>query len=171
MEIGTIKQTAIDADGIDCVVTLAGGAEVTATIYGLPGVECYPLPGDEVAVDWAAGCYVIAAVFRAKHADLGAGDSILYGRGSGGAVASTVHAKADGTVVVNGGDESSVRFSELKSAFDELKGDFNTFLSSAFNVHTHVCAAPGSPSAVPTPTGASSAASVDGAESDSVKIP
>lgn len=138
MEIGTVKQVTIDADGLDCVVTLAGDVEVTATIYGLPGVECYPLPGDEVKISWCGGSYVIDAVFRAKHADLGEGETILYGRDGSGVVVSTVHAKADGTVVLNGGTESAVKGDTMKSTYD---------------VHTHSTAfGPSGPPAVAYPS-------------------
>ena len=62
-------------------------------------------------------------------------------------------------------------FNDLKSGFDTLKGDVNTFITTIYNLHTHVSAGPGVPTAVPVPTGSSSAASVDAAKVDTVKLP
>lgn len=167
MDIGTIKQTTIADDGIDCIVSIGAGAEVTATIYGLSGVECYPLPGDEVKLSRCGGQYVIDAVFREKHADLAAGESMIYGRDSGGSVVSTVHVLSDGTVKINGGGRSSVGFADLKSGFDQLKQDFDTFAST--HVHPGVTTGPGSTLVVAGYV--PSTASIDAAESDSVEVP
>jgi hypothetical protein len=76
----------------------------------------------------------------------------------------------EGELVLNDGTDFGVAFNELKSGFDQLKNDYNTFLSQIFNLHTHTSAAPGSPTGVPVPVGTSSTASVDGAKVTKVRI-
>jgi hypothetical protein len=92
--------------------------------------------------------------------------------------ASVVKVTADAVItksaetVIQEGEDYAVQFTALKDAFDTLVGDFNT-LVTAFLAHMHPTAAPGAPS-VYTPVGetpAPSAASVDGAKVDTVRLP
>jgi len=48
-----------------------------------------------------------------------------------------LHFKNDGTAEFNGDADNMVRFSELKSGFDDLKSKVNNLITS-FNTHTHV---------------------------------
>ncbi len=59
------------------------------------------------------------------------------------------------------GGDYAARFNELKSGFDELKGDFNGFL-------THVHGASGTP---PVPPAIPSTASIDSAKIDEIEFP
>lgn len=80
----------------------------------------------------------------------------------------------DGDVTINEGTDWAVQFTALKSAFDQLKNDLNTFITTTFNTHTHsYLPGPGAatPTAVPVPTGSSSSADMSGAKIDSIKVP
>ena len=68
--------------------------------------------------------------------------------------------KANGDIELNGNGDTAVRFSDLKTAFDTLK--------SEFNAHTHPTA-PAGP--ISTPSNAPSAADIDPAEVTTVKVP
>jgi len=113
-ELGKIKELTLSGGEITCVVDIANGGEKTATIYGLAGVDTYPLPGDEVKIDYNGGQWVVSAVFR--DAGAGAGETIIYSRNSDGNVVSSVHCKADGSIRA----ENDNGFFELKS-----NGQFN----------------------------------------------
>lgn len=67
------------------------------------------------------------------------------------------------------GGDYAVRYLELKSAFDELKQDFND-LVTAYNSHMHPTAATGSPSP-PTVTGSSSSADMSDSKIDKIELP
>jgi len=90
---------------------------------------------------------------------------------SGGAVAAVIWLKADGTVELNGGGGTAVEYSRLKTAFDQLKSDFDT-LVGVFNAHVHpgVTAGVASTGSTATP-GSTSSADMSPAESDTVTLP
>ena len=76
--------------------------------------------------------------------------------------------------VVDGkeGGDFMARFNELKSGFDQLKSDFNSFITTAYNTHVHsgVTTGPGF-SGPGAPLGSSSAASIDSAKIDNIEVP
>lgn len=87
---------------------------------------------------------------------------------------SSIVMATDGTITINGGSDFAVAYTDLKSAFDQLKSDFDTFVSSKYNTHTHsYLPGPGvaTPTAVPIPVGTSSTADMSGAKVDKVKLP
>lgn len=74
-------------------------------------------------------------------------------------------------VTINGGTDYAVAYTDLKTAFDQLKSDFDNFVTVTYNTHTHICAAPGVASAVPVPAGTASTADMSGARVDKVRLP
>ena len=63
-----------------------------------------------------------------------------------------------------------VRFSELETGFNELKDDFNNFISTVYNTHIHPGVLSGGASTSPTPsTGSSSSADISAAKIDEIK--
>lgn len=77
----------------------------------------------------------------------------------------------DGDIIFNSGSDNAVRFSELKTGFDQLKQDFNN-LVTVFNTHLHSGVTPGGGvSAITTITGSSSSASINDAKIDNIKVP
>jgi phage gp45-like len=84
----------------------------------------------------------------------------------------SVNMAVDGTIELNGNSDFAVSFTDLKTAFDQLKNDFNTFVNTKYNVHVHpgVTAGPAS-TAVTLTLGAPSAADMSAAKVESVKVP
>ncbi len=70
----------------------------------------------------------------------------------------------DGILHINGSNDFAVRFNELKTGFDQLKNDFNTFVTTVYNSHVHGTT-PG-----PSPTGQASSANIDASKVDNVKV-
>jgi len=68
------------------------------------------------------------------------------------------------------GGDYMARFNELKAGFDELKSDYNNFVTATYNLHQHPTAAAGPPTP-PTITGSSSTASIDNAKIDDIEVP
>lgn len=63
----------------------------------------------------------------------------------------------DGLFKFNGGyNDGMVKVNALITKINRLENTMNTFMNTTFNTHTHVCAAAGSPSAVPVPLNSAS---------------
>jgi hypothetical protein len=95
------------------------------------------------------------------------GENRLYSTDSSGELSTSIWLKADGTIELGGSAKHLVRFEELKTGFDQLKSDFNAFIT-AYNSHMHPTAGTGAPSP-PTVTGTSSTASIDSSKIDEIK--
>jgi hypothetical protein len=186
MDIGTITEIKKVDDGLECRVDMGAGLVETAVLFGTGGHFEYPMIDDEVAIQMASddngysgAQNVIVAVFRATPDGLSSGESIMYSRDSAGSVVGSVKCNGNGKVIINDGTRSAVGFSDLKSGFDELKDDFNSFVTSVYNKHVHNVAAlpsvgtppPVIPTIVTTSTGKSSSASIDTSESETVLVP
>lgn len=101
-----------------------------------------------------------------KPTDLVKGESRLYAKGG-----AKVTCKTTGIVEVNGSADFAVAFNDLKTGFDALKTDLNTFIT-VYNAHVHIGVTPGPGSTGTTPAvGTSSAASIDNAKVPTVKLP
>lgn len=75
-----------------------------------------------------------------------------------------------GILEVNGTTDFAVAYTDLKIAFDQLKSDFDTFVTVKYNLHNHPTAPPGVVS-VPSVTGTSSTADMSAAKVATVKLP
>lgn len=96
------------------------------------------------------------------------GGTRIYSTDSDGAVQFAIYLRADGTCEVGGDTDNMVRYSELETAFNTLRDDFNTFVNTTYNLHQHPTAGVGAPSP-PTVTGQQSNADISGAKIDEVK--
>jgi phage baseplate assembly protein gpV len=56
----------------------------------------------------------------------------------------------DKTMILFDDDTNAVRYTELKNVLDDMNLKYNAFLD-LYGTHTHICAAPSSPSATPLP--------------------
>ena len=74
-------------------------------------------------------------------------------------------------MIMNGTGDFAVRFSDLKTGFDQLKSDFNNFITQKYNLHTHPVIAVGSPTSPTTLIGTSSTSSIDSAKIDTIEVP
>ena len=93
----------------------------------------------------------------------------LYSTDENGSEQNFVYLRSSGDIEIGGDTDNMVRFSKLKEAFDELKNDFNNFVSTTYATHTHNVISIGAPTAVPVPLGTTSAADIDPAKIDEIK--
>jgi hypothetical protein len=100
------------------------------------------------------------------------GELVLYSTKAddGSSEQAYMHLKNDGDLELNGDQDHLVRFSELKSAYDELRGDLNEMVST-WNTFADEYS-PGQGGSPPNASKApKSSASVDPAKVDTVKTP
>lgn len=88
-----------------------------------------------------------------------AGESRIYSEKADGTVSIDIILRTDGNMEIGGTGNFLTKFNELKSGFDQLKGDFNAFL-------LHVHGGAGTP---PAPPATPSTASIDNAKADNIK--
>lgn len=82
-----------------------------------------------------------------------------------------VRLAANGEIELNGNTDYAVRYSELLSAFNQLKEDLNALIN-AYNSHVHTGGTiSGSTGTISTPPGTISAADVSGSKVDNVRLP
>lgn len=74
--------------------------------------------------------------------------------------------KNDGTMEIGGNSDFMVRYSELKTGFDQLKSDLNTFIT-LYNAHVHVT--PAGPSSPTVSLATPSTADISGAKIQEIK--
>lgn len=89
------------------------------------------------------------------------GESRMYSLDSNGVLQNYIWAKNDGTLEIGGDADNMVRYSKLKSGFDQLKSDFNIHIAE-YNLHAHPTAPVGPvtpPTVLSTPSEASISAS------------
>lgn len=96
------------------------------------------------------------------------GGTRIYSTDVDGAVKFAIYLRADGTCEVGGDTDNMVRYSELETAFNTLRDDFNNFVNLTYNLHQHPTAAVGPPSP-PSVTGQQSQADISGAKINEVK--
>jgi hypothetical protein len=136
-----------------------------------PGIDANPIVDDQgvlVLIDNTPGKSVHVGVYPDSQAE--PGEIRIYSRDSGGELKALIWLKADGTIELNGNADNAVRYSQLETAFNTFKTDFNTFITNVFNLHMHPTAGTGPPS-VPTLVGVNTAADIAPAKVDEVKLP
>jgi hypothetical protein len=77
---------------------------------------------------------VIGYINKNQIADVG--ENRLFSTDSDGNVVFYIHMKNDGTAEIGGDSDNMVRYSELESAFNELRSDLNSLIT-AYNTHAH----------------------------------
>jgi hypothetical protein len=104
------------------------------------------------------------------------GDSCMYSVDEAGQLMAKTVYKADGDIVLNGGDGLAIEHARMKAAFDELKEELNS-LVTVYNAHIHVTTATVGASTTPgvisptTSAGTPPVADMENAKSDTIKIP
>lgn len=78
--------------------------------------------------------------------------------------------RSTGELIIYDGEDYAVKYNELETAFNQLKDDFDNFVTLTYNVHQHPTAAVGAPSN-PSVTGSSSTADVSPAKVEKVRLP
>jgi len=147
----------------------------TANQLSSPGIDAAPIPDQIAAYSTTTlkGKPVIIGYVQVDQ-EAEPGEINIYSQdASNGAELNYIFLTKEGTIEIGGDTDNMVRFSELQSAFDELKEDFNN-LVTAYNAHIHITTATVGPS--PTPgiiaptasTGTPSAADISGAEIEEI---
>lgn len=148
-----------------------GRSDVQTGIVIAPyGVDSHPVK-DSIAVFAQTGVdgekVVLGYINKNQLAAIG--EYRTFSTDSDGEEVFYTHLKNDGTMEMGGDSDFMVRFNELKTGFDQLKGDFNDHVSM-YNIHTHpgVVAGPMS-TGVTVNTGTASSASIDSAKINEIK--
>lgn len=134
-----------------------------------PGIEINPANGENLVITQIgnSNSFVVSigGVNQNIAPNTARGERRIYAVSADGeTIKAVIKWKNDGTLELNGATDSAVKFADLKSGFDTLKSDFNSFLT-----HVHPTAAVGPPSP-PAPVVPPSTASVDSSESADVKL-
>lgn len=169
-----IINTSVDDLGRRVVKFFRLGKTVETALQAMPyGVDAQPIE-DCIAVYSQTGIKGKSVIigYINKNAIAGVGEHRLFSTDADGVVKFYLHLKNDGTCEIGGSADNMVRFSELETAFNQLKSDYGD-LVNAFNAHMHATAAPGAPSP-PTPVpnvipALPSTADISGAKIDEIK--
>lgn len=153
-------------------VELSDGDDIqTVEYYDDGGTDYRPPDGAEVVViDVSPSHRVAIAVDDLLTPTVNEGEKEIYSTDTAGtSKAATILLKNDGTIEILDNTDFAVRYSDLETAFNELKSDFNTFIG-VFNAHIHPDPVSGNTGA-PTTTGSTSTADITGAKIDEIKVP
>jgi hypothetical protein len=178
--IGVITNTEIrkNRDGLGnrimLQVELNDGDDIqTVELMTVAGEDFHPPKGTKVFVTEVGAAYKIAiAGDDGIEPSTAEGEKKIYSLSSG-AIAAIIHWMEDGQLVLNNGAGTAVEFARLKTAFDQLKSDFdkhthavNKLLPTAFlDSLGFPCAGVTDPPVAPT------TADIDPAESPTVNLP
>ena len=143
----------------------------TVEYMAFPGEDSNPPDGSKVLIADVGLAYKIAiAADDNVEPSMLEGEKKLYSIDAG-AISAFINLLQGGIIELNGNSDFAVRFNALKTAFDELRADFNSFIT-IFNTHLHGgVTAGGANTAIPTALGTSSAADMSGAKIDEIKVP
>lgn len=181
MPIGKVKNRAIkkNRDGSKNVLIIQTEVSDPDDLQSVELVtqagEDYNPPDDSklIVVELGPGFKVAVACDDGIEPSAAEGERRLYSI-SGGSVAAIIHLKADGQIVLNGGAGTAVEYSRLKTAFDQLKSDFDalvTFINGVPGVgHVHTDSVGGFTTAM-SGTASTTTADMTPAESDTVNVP
>jgi hypothetical protein len=136
----------------------------TVEYVSLPGQDENPINGSRVYIIEVGSSYKIGiAVDDGIAPGMATGEKRVYSLNDAGAIQAFINLLKTGIIEVNGNADFAVRFTDLETAFNQLKSDFNT--------HTHAYtpgSQPPSATAVPVPQ---TTADMSGAKVDEVKLP
>ena len=162
-----IFKTAQDVEGKSINIDLEsiGGNTDDSEYYQHAGFHSLPHDDIMAIVLDVNGMNIAVATHDYKlNKTLEKGETLIYSYDADGVVLSSVKLNKDGEFIVNDGVDYAVKYSELKTGFDQLVSDFNAFLT-----HMHPTAATGPPS-VPSPPATPSTASIDSSKAEKVRI-
>lgn len=171
VEISIVISTLLDA-GIRTVKSLVYGSNGRNTqLEAMPfGTDAVPIENYRAIVvqsQTREKRFVLGYVNKSQEAS--PGDHRIYSLTSEGLLATSIWLKSDGTIEVGGDTDFMVRYSVLEAAFNELRSDFNSLVST-YNSHTHAGVSPGGGTTAPTTSsGSSSSADISGAKIDEIK--
>lgn len=111
---------------------------------------------------------VIGYMLKSAIDDLNTGEGAFYSVNDSEVPQAIVKARKNGNLEVNGDSDFMVRYSKLEEAYNQLKSDLDSLVSS-YNSHVHPGVTSGGSSTAPTPTqGSPSTGNITGAKIDNV---
>jgi hypothetical protein len=138
---------------------------------GQTGEDSNPQPGARVIVlDLGPAYRVAVATSDGITPTAAEGEKEIYSYDANGNKLAYIKLVSDGTVELNGNADFAVAFDDLQTAFNQLRDDFNNFVTTVYNLHNHPTA-PVGPVSPPALVGTSSSADMSGAKVDTVKVP
>lgn len=148
-----------------------GKSDVQTSVEAMPyGIDSNPVK-DMIAV-WAetgekGKTVIVGYLNKNQLADVG--EFRTYSTDSTGELKFYIWQKNDGSCEIGGDVDNMVRYSKLEEAFNQLKEDFNNFVTT-YNSHVHsgVTTGPGSSGTTPA-TGTTSSADISEAKIDEIK--
>lgn len=154
------------------VLTLGRSASRTAHLVQPWGEDSNPVGWKAIYADTGTTGQPVIIGFINPNVAVAKGEKKIFSTDADGVESTSLYLKADGTMVLGGGADYAVRYSELETAFNTLRTDFNN-LVTVYNLHIHTSAAAGSPTTplLPPNTGISSSADVSGAKVDEIRVP
>lgn len=160
----------------DVQVSVGAGRVLTVGVFQPSGEDSNPIESDYPILMKMPGTNryaIVGYVDSINSGESAAGEKRFYARSADGTITGSLWLKADGTHTFNSGTNHAVQYEALKSAFDELRSELNTFIG-VFNNHTHLYApGPGSPtaSAIPATPGTDAAADMSPSEIPNILVP
>ena len=170
IQVKTLSQKIGDAGNRIIKVLRFGLSDVqTATQISPAGIDAGPIK-DLIAVYSSTtknGNKVIIG-YISKNSIAEAGELRLYSQDEKGVEQGFVYLKKDGTLELLGDTDYAIRYSEMKTAFDQLRDDYNSMVNT-FNLHIH--AAPSGSTAATLTLETPSTADMTASKIDEIKVP
>ena len=186
--IGKILKSVIKESIREITTEIYTNYNISSRHVSSAGIDSVPIEGDQgvsIVLDGTPGKTVYIGVYPDPQAK--AGEVRFYSRDSDGNQKAEIWIKDDGNITIsndngfcnlkddgiielNGNADFAVRFSDLETAFNQHRDDFNNFINLTYNLHQHPTAAVGAPSP-PSIAGTQTAADISGAKVDKVKLP
>ncbi len=173
IESTTVRDIADGKKRIEAVVTSEAGAAGTADVYGFHGFQSRPAKGVRcLRLSIGKLNFVFSAFSSTVEPPANPGEVKVYSTDADGVEQASILLDATGNVIVNAGTNHATQYEALLTAFNQLKADFDGFVTTKFNLHTHPGVSTGSGSTAVTPlVGAASTADMTPAKVEEVKIP
>lgn len=161
-----------DKSGESIIITQEGsaGKGETSQQYGQAGFISNPPANVKGlrfrigSIDICISAFNYGVAFPEKQ-----GETKVYSTDSDGVEKGSHYIDDQGVHTFNNGTDYAVAFEDLKSGYDQLKSDLNTFIT-AYNTHVHPTA-PVGPTTPPSNIGSSSSASIDASKIESMRVP
>jgi len=150
---------------LSALIEIYKGDNANVRIFNPPGIDSRPIDGDygfAIESGSTEGGKDLVGFLDSNNIPISdKGEVRIYSRDSGGNIVALIHVKKDGIIEINGNADFAVRFSELETAFNQLKSDHDT--------HQHSGVDTGSGTSGPPVSG--STADISGAKVEEVKLP
>lgn len=146
-----------------------GKKDIVECIEGQPfGVDSRPIKGEIAIIARTTGQEDIVLGYLPKNRLSDVGETRIFSVDSNGDLKAFAWFKKDGKIQFNGTGDHLVGYNALKLAFDELKNNFNEFVT-AYDSHTHISGSSGSPTGVPDRLGGGTTADISGSKKENLQ--